>query len=307
MTSQNEALCLTPRHSLKDKSVRPDGAGISQGYGACSLSRVQPAAPLVRGKATKRTAAPPLAAVRNNLQCVPACRRHKIKTTQRQKRAAKEKAGSALAWGAGVLPAVVIKIACQCARALLKIASGKKFYKNRGRVFVSSAQTVAAYSENARKVCWPLYFAGIVVGVTNESQVRRLLGNGHFDRDEGSTDGLYFIDRQHKMTLHAVMYTDGVVGELSISRENNSNFNTEVLNQAVTDNLNVADGFGNWHRLKLGSTKQEVLENLGKPTKANSESVWRYDTRCSCEIQNYFMIYFSNGKIDRVVFLVPPG
>jgi hypothetical protein len=67
--------------------------------------------------------------------CVLAFRKHKAKTTQRQKQAAKEKA----------------KTACHRVRAWLKIASRKKLLKTGEAVFVQSAQTVAAYRE---KACW---------------------------------------------------------------------------------------------------------------------------------------------------------
>jgi len=36
-------------------------------------------------------------------------------------------------------------------------------------------------------VCWPLNFAGITLGVTTDSEVQRLLGNGVFREDEGDT------------------------------------------------------------------------------------------------------------------------
>ncbi len=71
---------------------------------------------------------------------------------------------------------------------------------------VHSEENLASQNTEG-KVCWPLNFAGITLGITNDSQVRRLLGNGIFRSEEGDTGGRYFIDKKRKSTLHAIMYT----------------------------------------------------------------------------------------------------
>src|SRR5450631_3317851 len=65
-------------------------------------------------------------------------------------------------------------------------------------------------------VCWPLNFSGVTLGVTSDSEVARLLGKGVARRNEGDTGGRYFIDEGHTATLHAVSYTDSIVGELTL-------------------------------------------------------------------------------------------
>ncbi len=129
---------------------------------------------------------------------------------------------------------------------------------------------VLIYSSNAAadevspkgSVCWPMHFAGITVGINNDSHVVRLLGAGLFRKDEGDTGGRIFIDKRHSATLHIVFYTDKVVGELTIS--------TGVLPLSAPDQkkaesqyFNPTEGFGNWHALHLGSKQEDVINNLG--------------------------------------------
>jgi len=166
----------------------------------------------------------------------------------------------------------------------------------------------AASSSSQGTVCWPLGFAGVVLGVTTDSQVQRLLGQGIFRKDEGDTGGRYFIDPQGRATLHTVSYTDGIVGELTIS----SGIDAAIIRsgerkRAMTRWFHPKGGFGNWSALHLGSSKTEVLKNLGKPRKQVTSDNWIYSTTCTCELPQYFTLLFHNGQLVKVIFSAPPG
>jgi hypothetical protein len=60
------------------------------------------------------------------------------------------------------------------------------------------------------------------------------------------------------------------------------------------------EGFGNWHALHLGSSKKDVIANLGEPQEVLKNEGWLYESTCSCELPNYLTIVFKN---DRVVEL----
>ena len=154
-------------------------------------------------------------------------------------------------------------------------------------------------------VCWPLNFAGITLGVTTDAEVQRLLGNGVFRVDEGDTGGRYFIDTKHTATLHTESYTDSVVGEVTV-QEGIAVKPTETK-AAISRWFNPQQGFGNWHALHLGSTKQEVKKNLGEPVKESSINEWRYDSKCACELEVFFTVYFKNERMYKVVFSAPAG
>ena len=154
-------------------------------------------------------------------------------------------------------------------------------------------------------VCWPPHFAGIVLGVTTDPEVKRLLGNGLHSKSEGDSGGRYFVDTKGTATLHSVSYTDWVVGELTL--EEGVTVAVKDRKAATSKWFDPAQGFGNWHALHLGSTKEEVRKNLGAPAPESGDNSWRYDSKCACELEVFFTIYFKNDRINKVVFSAPPG
>lgn len=167
-----------------------------------------------------------------------------------------------------------------------------------------------AYSQPITRqgaVCWPLNIAGVVVGVTNEPQSRRLLGNGIFRKNEGIVGGRYFIDRKRRTTLHLVYGTDAVVEKAVFSDGINVTIRRAELHNAVSKWLDAEETFGNWHALGLGSSKKAALENLGRPKKGYSGDVWTYQASCTCELPEYFILYFKNDHIFKVSLEAPQG
>ncbi len=156
------------------------------------------------------------------------------------------------------------------------------------------------------KVCWPLHFAGVTLGISTDPQVARLLGKGLFRKSDGDTGGRVFVDKAHTATIHTVSFTDQIVGELTLSVGTGSLTKAE-LKKAETAYFNPKDGFGNWHALKLGSTEAEVTQNLGEPSEKDKLGGWVYYASCACEIPEYFTIYFTKGRITKVTFSVPAG
>ena len=174
-------------------------------------------------------------------------------------------------------------------------------------LLLSLSRYAGAEQHKAGTVCWPLNFAGITLGVTNDSQVKRLLGTGKFRREEGDAGGRYYIDKNRRATLHVVMYTDAVVGELTVLDGVDPGLKGKEQNAAVSIFFDPAEGFGNWHALHLGSSKKAVLENLGDPVKKNNDDEWVYSTICACEIPQHFTLFFRNEHIFKIVFSAPAG
>ena len=156
-------------------------------------------------------------------------------------------------------------------------------------------------------VCWPLHFAGITLGLTDDSEVQRLLGQGVLRKDEGDTGGRYFTDLNGTATLHVVSYTDKVVGELTVSAGIDPAIKSNERSASVSKWFRPDYGFGNWHALRLGSSKDDVLRNLGRPKKKIASDEWMYETTCACELQEYFTVLFKDGRVHKVVFSAPAG
>lgn len=168
---------------------------------------------------------------------------------------------------------------------------------------------VAADDLNLPKgfVCWPLHFAGITLGVSTDSQVQRLLGPGVFRSNEGDAGGRYYIDKEAKATMHVVSYTYAVVGELTLTEGVSSVISANERAAAVSPWFDLKEGFGNWHALNLGSSKDDVLENLGSPEEELSNDEWQYSSRCACELPEYFVLSFKNNRVYKITLSAPAG
>ncbi len=156
-------------------------------------------------------------------------------------------------------------------------------------------------------VCWPLHFSGITLGLTDDSEVQRLLGKGISRKAEGDTGGRYFIDEAHTATLHVVSFTDYVIGELTLQVGIDPTIRSSELRQAESKWFKPAYGFGNWHSLHLGSSRDDVIRNLGEPKKRVAPNDWRYEPVCQCELPEYFDIFFEDNSVVKVVFSAPAG
>lgn len=177
--------------------------------------------------------------------------------------------------------------------------------------FLLAPSTAGAIADDLQlphgTVCWPLHFAGITLGISTDSHVQRLLGRGVFRATEGDTGGRYYIDKHAKATLHVVSYTDSIVGEVTISEGVSSEIAATERKKAVTPWFTPEEGFGNWHALRLGASKDDVLKNLGKPEKEISPDEWQYSVACTCELPEYFTLSFRSGRLVKIIFSAPPG
>jgi hypothetical protein len=177
----------------------------------------------------------------------------------------------------------------------------------RGRLLLFALVALTTSSAAAaEKVCWPLNFAGITLGVSTEPQVRRLLGDGIFRKEEGFTGGRIYVDKNHTATLHVVFFTDAVAGELTLA-EGVASLPIDALSSAESMHFNPAEGFGTWRALRLGSTEAEVIKNLGEPEKRTEDGGWVYYTTCACETPNFFTIHFRSGRVASLVLSAPAG
>jgi hypothetical protein len=154
--------------------------------------------------------------------------------------------------------------------------------------------------------CWPMHYAGVIAGTSRDKHVVRLLGKGAH-RPKESQGVRYFIDPGAKMTMKVSTFTDSLVGEIVLEQGVNTSLTPHERTRALTKNLEPDEGFGNWHALRLGSTREEVRKNLGPPAENQNPDVWIFNAECTCELPQYLTLYFQGGKVVRVVFSAPPG
>ncbi len=151
-----------------------------------------------------------------------------------------------------------------------------------------------------------MHYAGVIPGTSRDKHVVRLLGSGAH-RPKESEGVRYFIDPRAKMTMKVSTFTDGIVGEIALEQGVNPSLSPSERARALAKHLEPAEGFGNWHALQLGSTREQVEQNLGPPAETPSQDAWVYNAECTCELPQYLTLYFQAGKVVRVVFSAPPG
>jgi hypothetical protein len=154
--------------------------------------------------------------------------------------------------------------------------------------------------------CWPMHYAGVIAGTSRDKHVVRLLGPGAH-RPKESEGVRYFIDPKSKMTMKVSTFTDGFVGEIALEQGVSPGLSPGERARALTRHLEPDEGFGNWHALHLGSTRQQVRENLGAPAESSGPDAWVYNAECTCELPQYLTLYFQGGRVVRVIFSAPPG
>jgi hypothetical protein len=154
--------------------------------------------------------------------------------------------------------------------------------------------------------CWPMHYAGVVAGTSRDKHVVRLLGKGAH-RPKESEGVRYFIDSSATMTMKVSTFTDGFVGEIALEQGVNASLTPRERTQALARNLEPDEGFGNWHALRLGSTREQVRANLGPPAETTTPDAWVYNAECTCELPQYLTLHFKVGKVVRVVFSAPPS
>ena len=149
-----------------------------------------------------------------------------------------------------------------------------------------------------------MHYAGVIAGTSRDKHVVRLLGQGAHRPNE--SEGVrYYVDPGAMMTMKVSTFTDGIVGEISLEQGVDRSLTKGERGRAVSRRLEPNEGFGNWHALRLGSTREEVQANLGPPTETSGPGVWMFNAECTCELPQYFTLHFEAGKIRRVVFSAP--
>jgi hypothetical protein len=129
---------------------------------------------------------------------------------------------------------------------------------------------------------YPLYCAGIVVGMSTDRDVRRMYGTGLYVRDEGHGGGRYFVDSGRRVTLHVELGPDDTIDEVSYGRGlqlparylKSRRVPSRAISPQLTTNEHLYLG------IRLGEKATDVLGEFGKPrsdTRHGLTRVVRYE------------------------------
>jgi len=164
-------------------------------------------------------------------------------------------------------------------------------------VVLQAAAAKPRQSTVTAKPEYPLYCAGVVVGMSTDTDLKRMYGTGLFQRGEGHGGGRYFIDPKGQVTLHVTTGTGGVIESVTYRKGVHLPSSTTTGRRAA-----VAASLTSGERLqwgiRLGDTVDEIIRQLGKPAKdlrTGSSRVLHY----RAEEMPYILFYEADFNFDR--------
>jgi hypothetical protein len=152
--------------------------------------------------------------------------------------------------------------------------------------------------------CYPPAWDGIVPGYSLEKDLVTIFGNGFVDKTDGYQTRRIYLDPSKSLKL-IITIGYNVVESVTITSLIDED---EKDKYPISTRINKDAGFGKWGRLKLGSSVEDVRNNLGNPgnaTNKNGQTDWTYPTdyrMTLCYIGADVTITFSESKIVKVVF-----
>jgi hypothetical protein len=156
------------------------------------------------------------------------------------------------------------------------------------------------------RVEYPLYCAGVVGGMSTDTDARRMYGDGLYVHDEAHGGGRYFVDPGHTVTLHTEIGVDGVIESVTYSRgvrlPGSKRRTRLVPRQAISTRLTSNERL--WLGTRLGDKAAAVIREFGTPkkdTRSGASRVVRYEAER--ERMSYVLFYEAELRFqnDRLV------
>jgi len=156
-----------------------------------------------------------------------------------------------------------------------------------------SVQGQAAKSKRAPE--YPLYCAGLVVGMSTGADARRMYGDGLFVADEGHGGGRYYVDPKHQVTMHIVIGPDDILEEVAYSRgihlPGKNRRTGQVPPRAVSTRLTAHEHL--YGGIELGEKVGSFIQEVGKPTRDRRRRAVRMLTYAGGEEEVPYTLFYT--------------
>ena len=164
------------------------------------------------------------------------------------------------------------------------------------------------FASEESTICYAPYWGGILPGESTQKEAIKLYGKGLF-KELGYERVRYYINKLKTHSLEIHFATDDFVTDLIVQE---GIFLPEGipktdLSKYISDWFVPEEGFGLWHKLRIGMLKGDAFLYVGKPHEVISEDHWRYFSKCSCELPSGIDLNFRNGRIVKVRFWASQG
>jgi hypothetical protein len=149
-------------------------------------------------------------------------------------------------------------------------------------------------------VCLPPYWGGLLAGVSTDSEVTRLLGDGHLDEKYNVAGARFYTDSSRSTTLKVEFGTDRIVASAELREGVDPGLSADIVDEMVSKWVRPSAGVGVWWNIHLGDSEAAVRKNLREPTtidREGEETVWWYESVCACELPAGLSFRFLGGRL----------
>jgi len=168
-----------------------------------------------------------------------------------------------------------------------------------GIYFLAAPQVAPA----PQPTCLPPFWGGVLAGSSIKEDVLKLYGPGVFVAEEGDTGGSYYRDAKGSVTLHAMYFTDNIVGVLEVSEGNALPPSARQRPEAVSSYLKPPFLHAG---LAFGTKEEAVLAEMGRPARREKASdglvTLVYLSTCRCELESGISFVLKGGRLVKVVY-----
>ena len=163
---------------------------------------------------------------------------------------------------------------------------------------------------NAEKsaLCYPPYWGGLLPGESGERETIKLYGEGMY-QDLGYGKERYYYNKSKTHTLVVYFGTDDFVTDIFIHEGMKYPQGKAIkdIKPYISEWFDPLEGFGKWHRLKIGGSRKDVMKWLGSSHKEISNGEWEYRSKCSCGLPAGISVIFDSDKVVTVRFWSSQG
>jgi hypothetical protein len=157
-------------------------------------------------------------------------------------------------------------------------------------------------------LCYAPYYGGLLPGESSEREAVKLYGEGYYQNLEYVRERFYYNkSKSHTLIVH--FGTDNFVTDIFIHEgmKYPHGKTTKNIKPYVSEWFNPLEGFGKWHRLKIGGSRKDAIKWLGPPHKEISNNEWEYRSKCSCGLPAGISVIFDSDKVVTVRFWSSQG
>ena len=156
--------------------------------------------------------------------------------------------------------------------------------------------------------CFTPHWGGLLAGESRERKVLKLYGDG-FYIDHGYGRIRYYYDQPGKHTLAVYFGTDNFITDIFLHEgiETPTSLKSDDIEAYKVDWFNPREGFGKWHRLKIGASRYEAKEWMGEPREIEPNNEWIYFSDYSEVLPEGISLHFNNNRFITVRFWASQG